>query len=146
MKFLNKQYQDLSESELCLLAKDFANEISIPSVVCLYGDLGAGKSIFCRTIIQTLMMDDQYHVPSPTFTLVQEYDSNKGGVAHFDCYRLQNSMDLIELNYYELITSHLCLIEWPEIIQDILPVDYIHIDIKKKDDDKRDVFITHIFE
>lgn len=134
-------YEHLSEGKLRTLAKDFTNTVTFPNVVCLYGDLGAGKSTFCRTVIQTLLGDDHHIVPSPTFTLVQEYECAKGTIYHFDLYRLQNIEDLIELNIEEALQSGLCLIEWPDRLGIFTPDHKIDIHINKESDTLRSVRI-----
>ncbi|HCU07297.1 MAG TPA: tRNA (adenosine(37)-N6)-threonylcarbamoyltransferase complex ATPase subunit type 1 TsaE [Holosporales bacterium] len=132
-------YEHLTEAHLCFFAKNFARTVSFPNVVCLYGDLGAGKSTFCRTLIQTLLGDADHVVPSPTFTLVQEYECEKGIIYHFDLYRLQHAEDLIELNIEEALQSGLCLIEWPDRLGAFMPQCKIDIHIEKESDDLRSV-------
>lgn len=131
--------EHLNEKQLRSLAKNFARTVVFPNVVCLYGDLGAGKSTFCRSVIQTLLNDTNHIVPSPTFTLVQEYECEKGMIYHFDLYRLQNSEDLIELNIEEALQSGLCLIEWPDRLGAFMPQRTINIHIEKESDDLRSV-------
>jgi tRNA threonylcarbamoyladenosine biosynthesis protein TsaE len=132
-------YKHLTEAHLCSFAKTFAQTLIVPNVVCLYGDLGAGKSTFCRAVIQTLLHDANHIVPSPTFTLVQEYVCEKGMIYHFDLYRLQHQEDLIELNIEEALQSGLCLIEWPDRLGNFMPQRKIDIHIKKESDDLRSV-------
>lgn len=132
-------YEHLTEKKLRALAKDFARTVTFPNVVCLHGDLGAGKSTFCRTVIQTLLGDADHIVPSPTFTLVQEYECAKGTIYHFDLYRLQNVEDLIELNIEEALQSGLCLIEWPDRLGTFMPDHRIDVHIEKESDTLRSV-------
>lgn len=132
-------YEHLTEAHFCSVAKNFARTITFPNVVCLYGDLGAGKSTFCRAFIQTLLNDSAHIVPSPTFTLVQEYTCEKGSIYHFDLYRLQHAEDLIELNIEEALQSGLCLIEWPDRLGPFMPDGTIDVHIEKESDNLRSV-------
>ncbi len=139
-------HENLREDQLRALAKDFAKTVNFPNIVCLYGDLGAGKSTFCRTIIQTLLGDADHVVPSPTFTLVQEYECATGTIYHFDLYRLQNAEDLIELNIEEALQSGLCLIEWPDRLGTFMPGSKIDLHIKKESDTLRSISMEKTIE
>lgn len=103
-------------------AREFAKTLRAPVCVALHGDLGMGKSEIARTIIQTLRGDDTV-VPSPTFTIVQNYD----GISHFDLYRINDASELTEIGLPYAIANDITLIEWPDIATDILPNDTIHI-------------------
>lgn len=103
-------------------AQNFARSLTAPSVVALHGDLGMGKSEIARTIIQTLRGADTV-VPSPTFTIVQSYD----GISHFDLYRIEDASELVEVGLAHAMANDITLIEWPEIANDMLPENTIHI-------------------
>ena len=103
-------------------AKDFARTLTVPCVVALHGDLGMGKSEIARTIIQTLCGADTV-VPSPTFTIVQNYD----GISHFDLYRIEDASELVEVGLSHAMANDITLIEWPEIATEMLPADTVHI-------------------
>lgn len=103
-------------------AKDFAKTLKAPVTVALHGDLGMGKSEIARTIIKTLRGEDTV-VPSPTFTLVQNYD----GISHFDLYRIGDVSELEEIGLPYAIDNDITLIEWPDIAADMLPKNTIHI-------------------
>ena len=103
-------------------AREFAKTLRAPVCVALHGDLGMGKSEIARTIIQTLRGADTV-VPSPTFTIVQNYD----GISHFDLYRINDVSELVEIGLPYAIANDITLIEWPDIASDILPADTIHI-------------------
>ena len=113
-------------------ARDFAKTLHAPVVVALHGDLGIGKSEIARTIIKTLRGEDTV-VPSPTFTLVQNYD----GISHFDLYRIGDVSELEEIGLPYAIDNDITLIEWPEIAKDILPADTIHIYITQNGDGRK---------
>lgn len=97
-------------------ARDFAKTLTAPCVVALYGDLGMGKSEIARAIIQTLRGADTV-VPSPTFTIVQNYD----GISHFDLYRIEDASELTEIGLEHAMQNDITLIEWPQIAQNVLP-------------------------
>lgn len=103
-------------------AREFAKTLRAPVCVALHGDLGMGKSEIARTIIQTLRGADTV-VPSPTFTIVQNYD----GISHFDLYRINDASELVEIGLPYAIANDITLIEWPDVATDILPTDTIHI-------------------
>lgn len=103
-------------------ARKFAKTLRAPVCVALHGDLGMGKSEIARTIIQTLRGADTV-VPSPTFTIVQNYD----GISHFDLYRINDASELVEIGLPYAIANDITLIEWPDVATDILPTDTIHI-------------------
>lgn len=110
-------------------AARFARTLVRPVTVALHGDLGAGKSEIARVIIQTLRGADTV-VPSPTFTIVQNYD----GISHFDLYRVQDASELIEIGLQHAIDNDITLIEWPDIAVDMLPPDTIHLSIRPQAD------------
>lgn len=117
-----KEYLLDSVEQTRAWAREFAKTLRAPVCVALHGDLGMGKSEIARTIIQTLRGDDTV-VPSPTFTIVQNYD----GISHFDLYRINDASELTEIGLPYAIANDITLIEWPDIATDVLPNDTIHI-------------------
>ncbi len=113
-------------------ARGLAQILKAPITVALHGDLGMGKSEIARTIIKTLRGEDTV-VPSPTFTLVQNY----GGISHFDLYRIGDVSELEEIGLPYAIDNDITLIEWPEIAKDILPDNTIHIYITQNGDGRK---------
>ena len=121
-----------SLEETRAFAKEFAKTLKAPITVALHGDLGMGKSEIARTIIKTLRGENTV-VPSPTFTLVQNYD----GISHFDLYRIGDVSELEEIGLKYAIDNDITLIEWPEIAKDILPSNTIHIYIYQNGDGRK---------
>lgn len=105
--------------ELEILAQRWAHTVKPPTALFLWGDLGAGKTTFARTFLRTYFQDKTLEVPSPTFTIVQTYGigSRQGEVWHVDLYRLRSETELQELGLAEALYQHVCLIEWPELLE-----------------------------
>lgn len=95
------------------LAARIGRLLHAPAVLCLDGPVGAGKTHFSRALIQSLL-DVPEDVPSPTFTLVQTYDSIKGPIWHADLYRLSSPDEIEELGLTEAFDTAICLVEWPD--------------------------------
>ncbi len=95
-------------------------------VVLLEGGIGAGKTHFARCLIQSLL-EVAEDVPSPTFTLVQSYDTLHGEVWHADLYRLNHPDDVAELGLEEAFETAICLVEWPDRLGDLAPADALTI-------------------
>ena len=113
-------------------AHEFAKTLHAPVTVALHRDLGMGKSEIARTIIKTLRGEDTV-VPSPTFTLVQNYD----GISHFDLYRIGDASELEEIGLKYAIDNDITLIEWPDVARDMLPENTIHIYITQNGDGRK---------
>lgn len=127
-----KEYLLNNIDETRTWARQFSEKLSAPCVVALHGDLGMGKSEIARTIIQTMRGADTV-VPSPTFTIVQSYD----GISHFDLYRIEDADELVEVGLQHAIENDITLIEWPEIANDMLPANTIHVHITQHGDGRR---------
>ena len=100
-------------------------------VVALWGDLGSGKTTLARAILRALGVTED--VPSPTFTLVQSYDTHPP-VAHYDLYRLKNPREVAELGFDDALAEGAALVEWPERAPEILPPDALHVRLSLQDD------------
>ena len=112
------------KSEIELLAKVFAKQISKGDLILLEGAVGAGKTFFSRAIINARCVMDNLQVeevPSPTFSLVQDYYLKSFSILHLDLYRLKNQADLIELGIPDIFYDHVTLVEWPNLIDKVLP-------------------------
>ena len=104
--------------------------------MCLHGDLGTGKTTFARFFINSLS-DKKINVPSPTFSMVQFYEFKKFNIWHYDLYRMSDIAEIFALDY-DLAINDVVLIEWPEIIKDLLPLK--RIDIFFKEDQNRKLY------
>ncbi len=103
-------------------------------VVLLKGDLGSGKSTFARAFIHALGTADQdFDVPSPTFSLVQTYDNTRLPVAHVDLYRLTNAGEALELGLSDIAATHIMLIEWPDAYSTMLSENTLTINFAGQD-------------
>ena len=122
-----------SEDDTKKFAKNLASKLKPKDVVVLTGDLGSGKTKFVEGFLSYFGLENE--ISSPTFTIVNEYKNDKINIYHFDVYRLEDSTEFIEIGGEEYFENGICLIEWGELIQDILPKNYIHITFEKDDED-----------
>ena len=118
-----------SENEMLKVAKKLAPLFRSGDVVALYGTLGVGKTTFVRALVHTLL-GKKVEVPSPTFTLLQTYDTPDYPLYHFDFYRLKSPEEAYEIGIEDAFGSGLSLIEWPEKLGSILPKKHISITIQ----------------
>ncbi|NIA31097.1 MAG: tRNA (adenosine(37)-N6)-threonylcarbamoyltransferase complex ATPase subunit type 1 TsaE [Actinobacteria bacterium] len=124
------EFTSKSREETIAFGKHFSMELYPGDVVAFYGDLGSGKTTLIRGICTGLEVDEM--VTSPTFTLINEYHG-KFPVYHFDFYRLASEMDLHDLGVEEYFNGDgICLIEWPEVVHDLLPENKIGIHLKAR--------------
>lgn len=117
------EISDLTELALRRLAHDVAFALKPGDVLALEGDLGAGKTTFARALIEALAGQDSLEIPSPTFTLVQSYQTPRFDVAHCDLYRLSAPEELHELGLEHALKTGIVIVEWPERAADLLPAE-----------------------
>ena len=110
-------------------------------IVLLKGEIGAGKSHFARSLIQAAM-DKVEDVPSPTFTLVQTYDTVVGSIWHADLYRLNDQSEVFELGLIDAFGNDIVLIEWPDRLGYLEPQDALTIELVILENDKREVIFS----
>ena len=145
---INKETVTSSEKETencgALLAKNLAEDNTLPRFIAMYGDLGVGKTTFIRGFAK--IFSPAGTVRSPTFTLVNsyrctgEYSHVSKFIYHFDMYRIQSEDDLYSIGYYDYLDSgSLCLIEWPENIAALLPEETLMVDISVGDNGSRTI-------
>ena len=125
---MQKIFSSNSEEQTSEIAKKLALIAKRGDVFALYGTLGMGKSVFARSFIKSLTKNED--VPSPTFTLVQDYQSVDFDIFHFDLYRLEHPDEVFELGFEDAVFNGVCLVEWPEKAGNWLPKDIFNIEIK----------------
>ena len=118
-------------------ARQFTENIGSSRVFAFYGKMGAGKTTFVKALCEELGCDDV--ITSPTFAIVNEYtDGEQQPVYHFDFYRIKKLEEVYDMGYEEYFYSGaLCLIEWPELIEDVLPDDTVRVTIEEQADGSR---------
>lgn len=125
-------------------AREFIQHIGEARVFAFYGKMGAGKTTFVKAICEELGSKDV--ITSPTFAIVNEYtassvdDKQQAPIYHFDFYRIKKLEEVYDMGYEEYFYSGaLCLIEWPELIEEILPDDSVRVSITEQEDGTRKV-------
>ncbi len=126
----------VSEAETNQLGKDIAMILQRGDFICLSGDLGTGKSVLARGIIRHLARDEDFEVPSPTYTLCQSYDTIPA-VSHFDLYRISGMDELEELGWEDALETGCILMEWHEQCFDEIPKQAIHIEFAETNETER---------
>jgi tRNA threonylcarbamoyladenosine biosynthesis protein TsaE len=125
-------------------AKSFVNEIGDCRVFAFYGKMGAGKTTFIKAICEELGVEDV--ITSPTFAIINEYTAHSpllaphSSVFHFDFYRIKKLEEVYDMGYEDYFYSGaLCLIEWPELIEEVLPEDAVKVTITEQADGTRTI-------
>ena len=125
-------------------AREFIEHIGEHRVFAFYGKMGAGKTTFVKAICEELGVDDV--ITSPTFAIINEYSIDKvqsskfkvQSIYHFDFYRIKKLEEVYDMGYEDYFYSGaLCFIEWPELIEDILPDDAVRVSIAEQEDGSR---------
>ncbi|MFI5161698.1 MAG: tRNA (adenosine(37)-N6)-threonylcarbamoyltransferase complex ATPase subunit type 1 TsaE [Sphingobacteriales bacterium] len=112
-------------------------------IFLFYGDMGAGKTTFIKSLCDCLGVKE--NVTSPTFSIVNEYQGDTAKIYHFDFYRLKKQDEALDMGYEEYFYSgDYCFIEWPEKIADLLPEHYIRVDIQVLSNNERKLSFTKI--
>ena len=127
-------------------ARQFINANALQEkglVIAFYGKMGAGKTTFIKALCEELGVEDV--ITSPTFAIVNEYSLPLGGrlegaLYHFDFYRIKKIEEVYDMGYEDYFYSgNLCLIEWPELIEDLLPEDALRVTIEEQPDGSRTI-------
>ena len=138
-EFIRSSY---SEADNLPIAKEILTIFKEERIFAFYGDLGAGKTTFIKSLCYALGVED--NVSSPTFNLVNEYWAETLGVYHFDFYRIKSEIEAYDIGCDEYFDSgEYCLIEWPEKIPTLLPPDRIDIYIEHLNNENRTIRITY---
>ena len=134
-------YISKNEQDTINFAKDFASKLNKGDIIVLSGELGSGKTKFVQGVLEYFDLADE--ISSPTFTIVNEYIKNDTNIYHFDVYRLADTDEFYAMGGDEYFQNGICLIEWGEIIEAILPEHYTKITFKKNNDnvDYRELLI-----
>lgn len=121
-------------------AQEFVEHIGYNKVFAFYGKMGAGKTTFIKAVCECLGVEDT--VTSPTFAIVNEYQSTKVDypIFHFDFYRIKKLEEVYDMGYEDYFYGGgVCFIEWPELIEELLPEDAVKVEIKENEDGTRTV-------
>lgn len=125
------------------IARQLGEKAVAGDVFCLIGDLGVGKTLFSQGFATGLGIRES--VNSPTFTIVQEYDEGRLPFYHFDVYRIEESEEMEEVGFADMIYGEgVCLIEWANLIEDILPEHYTRVTICKDLEKGFDYRMIHV--
>ena len=127
------------EEDTMEIAQNIESEKFPNMVICLIGDLGCGKTVFAKAFAQALGIND--NITSPTFNIIKEYDGGEMRMFHMDVYRLSDVKQ--DLGIEEYFTKRgVCIIEWADLIEDILPKNRLDIKFKMIDENTRQLVIT----
>lgn len=118
-------------------AKEFIKGMGDGKVFAFYGNMGAGKTTFIKALCEVLGVKDV--ITSPTFAIINEYtDGNDNPIYHFDFYRIKKLEEVYDMGYEDYFYSgNLCLLEWPELVEDVLPENVIKVTIEEQPDGSR---------
>lgn len=137
---MKHELQIPSLAEIDEVARQFLAEIGDNVLIAFYAPMGAGKTTFTTAICRALGVNDDA-VSSPTFSIVNEYRTKDGdSVYHFDFYRISKIAEALDIGYYDYVDSGcLCLMEWPENIEEIIPEETLRVHISVNPDLSRTV-------
>jgi tRNA threonylcarbamoyl adenosine modification protein YjeE len=125
-----------SENEMDQIAKAINGMLPDQAIICLHGNLGAGKTSLTRALLRDKFNDPKLTVPSPTYGFVQTYGDQED-VWHFDLYRLPDPQDIYDLGWEDALTAQLCIIEWPSMAGNLIPKNTCNIHIEVLQDGAR---------
>ena len=128
-----------SEQETIDFANKLAEQLNIGDLIVLSGDLGAGKTKFTEGILSFFGLEKE--ISSPTFTIVNEYNTQNKNIYHFDVYRLSSVDEFYAIGGEEYFTKGICIIEWGELILQALPPTYIQINFERNDENPNERII-----
>ena len=118
-----------SENETKEIASKLASKLENKDIVVLTGDLGSGKTKFTEGFLSYWGLEDE--ISSPTFNIVNEHNKDNTNIYHLDVYRLENKGEFYAIGGTEYFSTGICVIEWGELIEDILPINYIKISFSR---------------
>ena len=128
-----------SLSQITEAAQSFVEIMGSRKVFAFYGEMGAGKTTFIKAVCEELGVEDV--INSPTFAIVNEYvDGGGNPIYHFDFYRIKNLQEVLDIGYEDYVYSgNVCFMEWPELIENLLPDDAVKVTIEEEMDGGRKV-------
>ena len=129
IRFISKCEQDT-----IAFASKFASKLMKKDIVVLSGELGSGKTKFVQGVLRYFGLESE--ISSPTFTIVNEYNGKETNIYHFDVYRLEDVDEFYAMGGEEYFEQGICLIEWGEMIESILPTDYIKVTFQKNEENE----------
>ena len=119
-------------------AREFIDHMDGRKVFAFYGKMGAGKTTFIKAVCEELGVEDV--ITSPTFAIINEYSGKDDTIYHFDFYRIKKMEEVYDMGYEDYFYSGaLCFIEWPELIEEVLPENAVKVQIIEKEDGTRAV-------
>lgn len=120
-------------------AKEFIANMGNNTIFAFYGKMGAGKTTFIKAVCEEFGVDDV--ITSPTFAIVNEYtDKNDDPIYHFDFYRIKKIDEVYDMGFDDYVYSgHLCFMEWPELVEDILPEETVKVTITANENGSRTI-------
>ena len=136
MEIIIKDIESISEA-----AREFIAQMGDNKIFAFYGSMGAGKTTFVKALCEAMGVTDT--VNSPTFAIVNEYDTPSGRpIYHFDFYRIKRLAEVYDMGYEDYFYGRgLCLIEWPELIEELLPEETTKVYIEENNEGEREVRI-----
>lgn len=118
-------------------ARQFVEAIGDRTVFAFFGGMGAGKTTFIKAVCQQMGVTEDM-VSSPTFAIVNEYEGSRGSIYHFDFYRIRQISEAVNMGFDDyLYSGNLCFIEWPELVEPLLPEDTVRVIIEEQPDGSR---------
>ncbi len=132
MNFVLKDISDIDTA-----AKIFVEKFGDKKIFAFYGEMGAGKTTFIKAVCKSMGVTGT--ITSPTFSLVNEYKTDNGmTIYHFDFYRIENIEEVYDFGYEDYFYSDkMCFIEWPELVETLLPEDVVEVKISADDNEQR---------
>ena len=128
-------------SDIDAVAQKFVDNMGNRKIFAFYGEMGAGKTTFIKALCKTLRVAET--ITSPTFAIINEYNKEDGcPIYHFDFYRIKNIEEAYDFGYEDYFYSgHLCFIEWPELVEPLLPESVVKVQIVVMDNGERSIIV-----
>ena len=128
-------------SDIDIVAKKFVDKMGDRNIFAFFGEMGAGKTTFIKALCKILGVAET--ITSPTFSIINEYSKEDGDpIYHFDFYRIKNIEEAYDFGYEDYFYSgHLCFIEWPELVESLLPESVVNVKIEVMENGERSIII-----